>query len=376
MLDSLSIGRRVTYTIVLLLAVLMVTLILSELVLRMSGRVSTESIRVASDPTYDRIPGVFEPWQKVTERPRPELIHHISINSLGFRGTEISVGKNPNSVRILCIGDSVTFGSFVNNEDTFPAQLGEKLAHEGVSVEAVNGGVGGSTIIDQKNFLRKALVIKPDIVVLTFSENDIDDLNKRVPIHITMASNRKLKSGIAGFVYRSVRDTALFNFILLAKAWYSDIATPRAIAQGNIPNVEADNLWQSYETELREMADFLRAHSIHFLFAVFPSDHRIGKPLSPGNRLERVHRLAERNGIRTIDLLAPLEKSQLKSTELYLLPYDGHPSRRAYEIVAQAMAAAIHSEHLIERVVSSQKSPPFNISQPVERPKSLPHDMD
>jgi len=43
--------------------------------------------------------------------------------------------------------------------------------------------VGGTTIIYQAYFLRKALLMKPDLVLLTFSENDVDDLNKTVPLH-------------------------------------------------------------------------------------------------------------------------------------------------------------------------------------------------
>src|SRR5213594_3593451 len=80
----------------------LVTLLLAEFALRMTGRVSTEVVHVASDPTYDKIPGVFGPGQRVTERPRPELAHRISINSLGFRGEQMTLEKAPEKFRILC----------------------------------------------------------------------------------------------------------------------------------------------------------------------------------------------------------------------------------------------------------------------------------
>jgi len=340
---------------VFVVGLVLVTLSLAEFALRMTGRVSTEVVHVASDPTYDKIPGVFDPGQRVTERPRAELAHRISINSLGFRGEQVTLEKAPEKFRILCLGDSFTFGSFVNDEDTFPHLLGETFLRRGMSVEVINGGVGGTTIIDQAHFLRKGLVMKPDLVLLTFSENDVDDLNMTVPAHVTMAANRKWKSGVMGPFYQAVRDTALFNFLLLAKARYVDLMTPRAIVSGSSgAQTESDQLWDKYDAEFGRIAELLRSHSIGFVFAVFPSDHRIGRPLEPGNRLERARKVAERYGVPVIDLLTPLQGSRLPAKELYLLPYDGHPSRRGYGIVADAMSSYLISHGLLEKPFSGR----------------------
>ena len=121
----------------------LVTLSLAEFALRMTGRVSTEVVHVAPDPTYDKIPGVFDPGQRVTERPRAELAHRTSINSLGFRGEQVMLEKAPEKFRILCLGNSFTFGSFVNNEDTFPHLLGETFLRRGMSIEVINGRCWG-----------------------------------------------------------------------------------------------------------------------------------------------------------------------------------------------------------------------------------------
>lgn len=128
------------------LGLVLVTLSLAEFALQMTGRVSTEGVHVALAPTYDKIPGVFDPGQRVTERPRAELTHRISINSLGFRGEEVTLEKDLVKFSIICLGDSFTFGSFVNDEDTFPHLLGETFLRRGMSAEVINGGVGGTTI--------------------------------------------------------------------------------------------------------------------------------------------------------------------------------------------------------------------------------------
>src|SRR5207249_3358010 len=154
-----------------------------------------------------------------------------------------------------------------------------------------------TTIIDQTYLLKKSMMMQPDVVILMFSENDIDDFNRPEPLYVSLARNRKLKSGfLLGPVYQLSRNTALFNFLLLVQAWYTDLITPRNVAKVTASHEpEGDQLWQRYESELRDMAVYLRSHSIDFLFAIFPSDHRIGKMLPSSSRLTRIRDIASRN---------------------------------------------------------------------------------
>lgn len=58
----------------------------------------------------------------------------VSTNSRGFRGPEVSVpAEGP---RVLCVGDSVTFGWGVSEPESYPARLRSLL-----SVDVVNAGV-------------------------------------------------------------------------------------------------------------------------------------------------------------------------------------------------------------------------------------------
>jgi hypothetical protein len=317
-----------------------VVMLLLEGFLRMQGKIAAESVHGASDAVFERIPGVFEPNQRVVVRPRPELTHTVSINSLGFRGREISLEKTAGTFRILCLGDSLTHGDFVNDEGTLPYLLEKNLLGQGVPVEVINAGVGGTTILDQAVFLKKILPMKPDLVLLTFAENDIFNLSKEVPLYKRMEVNRKLKSGMLGPIYAAVRDTAIFNFYLYAKAWYEDTKSLHAVAaEAPASGVESDHLWNIYEVELRKMAAVLKERDIRFVFALFPSHQSIEEPLGADGRLERVRGIAERAGIETINLLKPLQEPHLPKTDLYLLPYDGHPSVRAYTIAAQVLAS-------------------------------------
>lgn len=58
-----------------------------------------------------------------------------------------SIDKPPNTLRIITIGDSFTFGQFVNDNDTYPKQLEKKLSNDlknkFKNVEVINLGVPG-----------------------------------------------------------------------------------------------------------------------------------------------------------------------------------------------------------------------------------------
>src|SRR5262245_2259448 len=48
---------------------------------------------------------------------------HVEINSLGFRGPETVQPKPPGELRILALGDSITMGEGVEDEETYARRL-------------------------------------------------------------------------------------------------------------------------------------------------------------------------------------------------------------------------------------------------------------
>lgn len=101
----------------------------------------------------------------------------ININSFGFRGKEFDVKKDGNVYRILCLGDSVTFGIRLPREQTFSFLLGEGLNknnREGIHYEVLNGGVPGYNTLQEYKLLRaKGERVNPDLVILNVVLNDI-----------------------------------------------------------------------------------------------------------------------------------------------------------------------------------------------------------
>ena len=107
----------------------------------------------------------------------PEIPVHT--NSLGFRGEEVPLQKQPGEVRVLCLGDSYTFGWGVIEEHAYPAHLQAALQAglPGRTVRVINAGTGGYGPWQARILLnRHGWNLQPDLVVLqTFVANDIAD---------------------------------------------------------------------------------------------------------------------------------------------------------------------------------------------------------
>jgi lysophospholipase L1-like esterase len=100
----------------------------------------------------------------------------IKTNARGFRGPEIRSDRSKKSTyRVLCIGDSVTFGFNGDQEDTYPARLGEFLRAKqpGKDIEVINAGVPGWTWLQGLRFLEmEGLALEPDLVIMAHGVND------------------------------------------------------------------------------------------------------------------------------------------------------------------------------------------------------------
>src|SRR5262249_46530387 len=113
-------------------------------------------------------PGAVDAW----------LGKAIRINAKGWRGPEIPYERTLGTVRILFLGDSVTFGDRLeNDDDTLPAQIGAALSIRlGRHVETINTGVSGYSPWQEAKVLKnEGLKYAPDLVVLTFVLNDVTE---------------------------------------------------------------------------------------------------------------------------------------------------------------------------------------------------------
>jgi len=94
-----------------------------------------------------------------------------TINGLGFRGNERSIEKNPGSYRIVCIGGSNVYGAGLNDDETWPAQLENKLNNSCTTrFEVWNLGVPAYVGIQMATVAEEAISqYDPDLVILALS---------------------------------------------------------------------------------------------------------------------------------------------------------------------------------------------------------------
>ncbi|MFZ2844998.1 arylesterase [Psychrobacter sp.] len=87
--------------------------------------------------------------------------------------TTTSVEQQQAPLTILALGDSLTEGLGVDNDDNYPAQLEARLKELGYKdVKVVNSGLSGETSTGLVNRLNWVLQTKPDITILTVGAND------------------------------------------------------------------------------------------------------------------------------------------------------------------------------------------------------------
>jgi lysophospholipase L1-like esterase len=108
-----------------------------------------------------------------TGNPR---IFDVQTNSLGLRGPEVAREKPDGTFRVLCIGDSCTFGSGAAGDQTYPARTEQLLRARRPDrpIEVLNAGVPGFTSYQGMMYLRsEGLSLDPDVVVVALGFNDI-----------------------------------------------------------------------------------------------------------------------------------------------------------------------------------------------------------
>lgn len=83
-----------------------------------------------------------------------------------------AIGGRPAEVRIVFLGDSLTAGHGLGEDEAFPALVGQRLEREGLAVRVVNAGVSGDTTAGGLRRLDWLLHQRPDVVVVGLGGND------------------------------------------------------------------------------------------------------------------------------------------------------------------------------------------------------------
>jgi len=96
----------------------------------------------------------------------------IETDSLGLRHPELGP-KGPDELRVLVMGDSITFGDYLPFAETFTAMLQGKLADRPRRVVVINAGLPGASTSDELyHYLEVRDAVDPDLVLVGMYLND------------------------------------------------------------------------------------------------------------------------------------------------------------------------------------------------------------
>lgn len=175
------------YVLMLLVGILMAALVL-EAFLRITGT------RTAFSPSLRKELSWRTRHAGTSGSPRPEASYafsptlgwelrphvrteRVTSNSQALRGSrEYTAEPRAGTRRVLCVGDSFTFGAGLRDEETMPARLEAALNGDGAARwEVLNLGVEGYGTDQQWLYLaERGLRYTPAIVVLSFFELDLE----------------------------------------------------------------------------------------------------------------------------------------------------------------------------------------------------------
>jgi len=300
--------------------------------------------------SFEETIGVFRPRATSRVSWPPELAYTARINSLGLRGPEVALKPSEGVFRVLCLGDSTTFGFYVEEAETLPQRLQGSLLEGGSApVEVINGGCGGWSIASQARFFsERGSKLEPQLVVLTFCGNDLADLNRPPPYESHKA---ELGQG-PGSVRRALYQTACYELILRGKiAWkrYRQKAAgeePHPLSSVSVSGEEGERLWAAYSKHLESLRDELRRTGTPLVVSYLPDAWRLQEKLEEVDD-QMLGSLCQRLGIPYVSGYSKFKAQKVE--DLYHAPLDAHPSAEGNRVLAEVTAAFLIERGLVPR---------------------------
>jgi len=249
---------------------------------------------------------------------------YFQTNSKGLRDREFSYDRQPGTMRILMLGDSLTVGWGVPVEQTFSKEIERLFAADGVDAEVINTGVGNyNTIQEVEYFLVEGFKFQPDIVVLNFFVNDAEPILKHEPPSVL---TRVCYACI--FIFGRV-DTLARKF-LNEKDWVEYYLG--LYGDGNAKG------WLNAKQSIEKLAVYCRSHGIALVIANLPELHDV-----QDYRFDKISNIvrdaANQYSVDYVDILPYLQKE--KSAALWVTPADPHPNAHANDLIAQGLYRAL-----------------------------------
>jgi len=309
----------------------------------------------------------------------------VKINAEGFRDDEIAP-KEQFDLRILMLGDSMTWGYGVEKEETFSEVLQQKLKAKRIKADVINAGATSySPTLEYLLLKNKGLSYKPDVVILNLDMSDIQDdykYNLERVAKFDQDGNLVRVSGIKGpttLLYK-IRNKMQINRFIADKVSLIDSRfatkntkkeTQNAIPQGDpktdryailrdMPVQDETEHWERTFHYISLINELCKNNDITFILTLYPYGVQVSADeWSLGRHLfgfsshtvhsdapqQKVKQFAEENGIMYVEMLDSFQESD--TFPLYFA-YDGHINREGHKLAADVLFNTLVQEDIIE----------------------------
>lgn len=266
----------------------------------------------------------------------------VRINRFGLRERdEITPDKPAGQRRVLCVGDSFTFGWGIPEELGWVRLLENSMRSGGGDVRTVNCGAAGTVCVDEYwyGLQHRFAVFQPDAVVLTICLNDLIPSSGLNVLGPSPATGWRTLDLLLGALGRSPLDLDP-NYDWVGQL----LALPRAEGEAaglyEPSNKPFEAMWSQGvpQKSLRESKAWCDARKVPFLVVVWPFLQGLG----PGRNypFRKLHELVTADcaaaAIPCLDLLPTLAGTP--DAELWVTPADPHANPKAQALATPAIA--------------------------------------
>lgn len=287
-----------------------------------------------------------EPGQKDTftlDRP-------VSTNRFGFREREWRMPRPAGLVRVMVIGDSLTFGNAARAEDTYPKVL-EQLLHQReplVNLEVINTAAQGwNTDTEEAFFRQEGITYQPSVLILGFYPNDwVTPPQPGAAPRVVLSDDGRWDARprwLHWMPYRTIfllKRSAAVTYLrdrvdvaFQAPDFLSDLLANKVDLDRN-PRIA-----YTYEL-LLSVKRLCDAHHIPMVIAAIPSLNLFWVPKDSVGYLKHLRAFCERNGIAFVDTSQRFWEVK-KTNGLYMYPWDGHLSPSGHRLVAEQLEPVV-----------------------------------
>ena len=265
----------------------------------------------------------------------------VKTNSVGIRDSEYASVSTPGVYRILALGDSQTFGNGLELADTWPKQLEANLNQVGNSkaVEVLNAGLPASDTWQHEIILKRLLSIyQPDAVVLAFYVNDVVERFKPNPAQHDKDSQLIKRAGY--ILKRSALLMTLRTALDAIRQWWSPAKAGshyNALLKGESSPI-LEKRWKQVDSSLATMKKESDEKNTQFGIVLLPRRDQVSGQTPWEAYSNHLKDIAQQYQIPVVSAFTPLQEAYKTHGKELFIPWDGHNSKIANEVIAREIA--------------------------------------